>query len=343
MTLVERIGYRSWKHFRNTYAVILGLGVLSTIFRYFKFSEFGWPLHINLFLVSGLGVIFIWETLRLIDLALNRYFPYERNLIGRITLQIFLGSLFGLFVRILIYYFGEPNFPFQLDEMFLAVTWALYIIFPSAINLVFFTGYFISRWKEGILKAERLEKEKAQVQFDNLKNQLNPHFLFNALTSLNSLIHEDAQLASQFLQQLSKVYRYVLQHKEEHIVSMQTELNFIQNYIFLAETRFGGALSITVQLDPYYLDKMIVPVTTQVLLENAFKHNIMERERPLQIKIISEPEYLVISNNLQVRRNVESSNKQGLENLKSLYGYLSTKPVIIEETEDYFAVKVPWL
>jgi len=343
MTLVERIGYRSWRHFRNTYAIIFALGILSALFRYFKFSEFGLSLHINLFLVSSLGVIFIWETLRLIDLALNRYFPYERNLIGRIALQIFLGSLFGLFVRVLIYYFAEPYFPFHLDDLFLAVTWALYIILPSAINLIFFTGYFIARWKEGILKAERLEKEKALVQFDNLKNQLNPHFLFNALTSLNSLIHEDAPLASRFLQHLSKVYRYVLQHKDENVVSMQTELDFINNYIFLAETRFGVALSITVQLDSSCLDRMVIPVTTQVLLENAFKHNVMETGRPLHIQIFAEPDYLVIQNNLQRRRNVESSNKQGLENLKSLYQYLSAKPVLIEETQSQFAVKIPWL
>ncbi len=343
MSWVEKIGYKSWKHFRNTYAIILGLGILSTIFRYFKFSDFDFSLHFTFFLASGFGVIFIWECLRSIDFALNLRFPYERNLIGRITLQIFLGSLFGLFVRVLIYYFAEPYFPFQLDEFFLAVTWALYIIFPSAINLVFFTGHFITKWKEGILKTERLEKEKTQVQFDNLKNQLNPHFLFNALTSLNSLIREDPELASQFLQHLSKVYRYVLQHKDENVVDLQTEVNFIRNYIFLAETRFDKSLSIVIQIQDEYLDRSIVPVTMQVLLENAFKHNIMEPERPFRIMILTENEYLIIQNNLQRRKSVEGSNKQGLDNLKSLYKYLTDRPVIIEETESFFAVKVPLL
>lgn len=343
MSLVEKIGYKSWRHFRNAYLIILGLGILSAIFRYFKFVEFSLSLHINFFIVSGLGVIFIWESLRLIDLALNLHFPYERNLIGRIVLQIFLGSLFGLFVRVLIYYFAEPYFPFQLDDLFLAVTWALYIIFPSAINLVFFTGYFITKWKEGIIKTERLEKEKTQVQFDNLKNQLNPHFLFNALTSLNSLIREDPELASQFLQHLSKVYRYVLQHKDEGVVSLQTEVDFIRNYIFLAETRFDKALSIDVRIQNEYLDSSIVPVTMQVLLENAFKHNISEAERPLHILISTENEYLIIRNNLQKRNNVEGSNKLGLENLKSLYRYLTDRPVIVEETESQFTVKVPLL
>ncbi len=341
MSIAERIGYKSWKHFRDTYAIILALWVVSGVFRFIKLSEFSISLHVILFFVSGLGIIFIWEILRIIDLALNRHYPYERNLTGRIILQLFLGALFGLSIRILIYYFGEPYFPFQLDHLFLAVTWALYIILPSAFNLIFFAGYFFNQWKEGILRAERLEKEKAQVQFENLKNQLNPHFLFNALTSLNSLIREDPELASKFLQQLSKVYRYVLQHKGETVVSLETELNFVQNYIFLADTRFGAALSISIDVPPVSLDKGVVTVTLQVLLENAFKHNVIEPGRPLQIHISATEDYLTIQNNLQKRRNVESSNKQGLENIKSMYRYLSDKPVIVEETEKLFVVKVP--
>jgi hypothetical protein len=342
MGVVERIGYKSVKQFRYTYSIMLGLSVVASLIRYFKFPEFSLSWPANLLIVFA-GMVFIWESLRAIDLFLNRAFPYERNLAGRIALQLFIGALFGLFIRLLIYFFGEPHFPIHLDKLFLATTWVVYAIFPAFINLIFFTLYFIRKWKEELLKAERLEKEKTQVQFDSLKNQLNPHFLFNALASLNSLITEDQQLASKFLQQLSKVYRYVLQHKDESVVSMQTELDFIQNYIFLAETRFGGALSITVKLDTYYLDRRVVPVTTQVLLENAFKHNVMEQERPLKIEIFSEPDYLVIRNNLQLRRNVENSNKQGLENLKSLYQYLSAKPILIEETENQFTVKIPWL
>jgi LytS/YehU family sensor histidine kinase len=201
----------------------------------------------------------------------------------------------------------------------------------------------MGRWKDSLIRAERLEKEKSQVQFDNLKNQLNPHFLFNALTSLNSLIFENQKLASEFVQQLSKVYRYVLQNKHKNFVLVSTELDFISHYVNLLETRFQGALSIRFQISEEAKESAIVPVTLQILIENAIKHNVVDRDRKLTIDIVTVGDYLVVSNNLQVRKTVESSNKQGLENLKSLYKFLTDKPVMVEPTEDRFFVKVPLL
>jgi two-component system, LytTR family, sensor kinase len=268
-------------------------------------------------------------------------YPYERSIAGRIALQLTIGAAFGMIVRFLIYEFGEPNLPFRLDSLFLAATWALYIIATGCINTIFFISYFISKLKESLIRAERLEKEKSQVQFDNLKNQLNPHFLFNALTSLNGLIFENQKLASEFLQQLSKVYRYVLQHSDRNFVSLKTELDFIRNYIQLAETRFCGALKINLTIAAHAEEQAIVPVTLQVLIENAIKHNIIDKEKPLVIDLVTVGDYLVVSNNLQVRKTVESSNKQGLERLKSLYSFLTDKPVIIEPADDRFSVKVP--
>jgi LytS/YehU family sensor histidine kinase len=225
--------------------------------------------------------------------------------------------------------------------MFLAATWFLYALASVVVNGIFIIGFFIEQWKISLVRAERLEKEKTQVQFDNLKNQLNPHFLFNALTSLNSLIFENQGLASQFLQHLSKVYRYVLQNKDKNFVTVQTELDFIQNYVFLLRTRFEVALTITFRIDDHSKDKAIVPVTLQILIENALKHNIVDKDRPLSIRIETNDEYLVVSNNLQVRKLVETSNKQGLDNLKSLYAFLTDKPVRIESNEGQFSVSVP--
>ncbi len=341
MSFAERIGYKSWGSLKRAHAIIATIAIIAFIVRIVKFAQFSWTFQINLFLISWAGSVFIWECLHYINYYLNKTFPYERSLAGRMSLQIFLGSLVGLFVRTLIYFFGEPYLTFRLDELFIAVTWFMYLMLPAAINLGFFTAHFIGRWKEGIVQAERLEKEKARVQFDNLKNQLNPHFLFNALTSLNSLIREDPELASRFLQHMSKIYRYVLQHKDQSLVSVATELDFIKNYVFLAETRFANALSITFRVSENHMDRSIVPVTLQVLLENAFKHNVMDAARPLSIEVYSDNDHLVISNNLQKRRSVDGSNKQGLENLKSLYRFLSDKPMETEESNNQFIVKLP--
>ncbi|HCZ35904.1 MAG TPA: histidine kinase [Cytophagales bacterium] len=327
----------------RTYGIILGLCVLGFLVRLAVVDLFSFEFQFKVFLVSIPIVFLSWEILRGISLFLDRVYPYGRNVAMRIIIQLALGTVFGLISRILIYYYGEPNLPITVDQLFLTLTWAGYILFPSIVNMGFFIAYFIGKWKEELLKAERLEKEKTQVQFENLKNQLNPHFLFNALASLNSLILEDQQLASKFLQHLSKVYRYVLQHKEQNLVSLQTELDFIRNYTFLAETRFDKALSIQVVTRPEDLDKQLVPVTLQVLLENAFKHNVIEVARPLSIQVYTESNYLVVRNNIQVRKQVEDSNQQGLENLNKLYQYQAGKPIVIENTDAFFTIKVPLL
>jgi two-component system, LytTR family, sensor kinase len=335
------LGYKSAKQILRTYAGILLFGTFAFVVRLAKFDEIPVDFHIKLFIASIILITVFWEALRLVNYWLNKVYPFEQNLTGRILIQLVLGSVIGVIIRIVIYKWFEPYVPIHLDSLFLAATWALYIMIPVGVNLGFFTIYFIDRWKDSIIKTERLEKEKSQVQFDNLKNQLNPHFLFNALTSLNSLIFENQQLASEFLQQLSKVYRYVLQNKNKNFVLLGTELEFISNYVQLLETRFQGALKINFQVNGEAKEKAIVPVTLQILIENAIKHNIVDKDKKLSIDITTIGDYLIVSNNLQLKSRVESSNKQGLDNLKSLYKFLTDKPVIVEPTDDRFYVKVP--
>ncbi|MBA4054782.1 MAG: histidine kinase [Marivirga sp.] len=336
-------GYKSKRQFFNTYGIILIGSVVAFLVRLVKFDQFSLSFHVWLFVASIILISIMWESLRFINARLDKHYPFERSISGRIALQLFLGACVGLTLRFFIYFFWEPELPFKLDELFLATTWLIYIIATVGVNLGFFTNYFINRWKDSLIVAERLEKEKSQVQFDNLKNQLNPHFLFNALTSLNGLIFENQGLASQFLQHLSKVYRYVLQNKEKNFVPVQTELDFIQNYVFLLRTRFQQALIINFDIGEAGRERAIVPVTLQILIENALKHNIVDKERPLHIDVLTIGDYLVVSNNLQIRKRVGTSNGQGLDNLRSLYAFLSDKPVIIEKTDNRFAVKIPLL
>jgi two-component system, LytTR family, sensor kinase len=335
------LGYKDLPQIARTYAAVVGTSVVAFIIRIPKLHELGWPMQINMLFASLILAILFWEALRMINRWLNRKLPFEKDVSKRVIIQLLAGCAVGLTIRYIIYRFGEPYVPFKLDSLFIAATWAIYIFIPVAINLGFFTVYFLDRWKDSLVRAERLEKEKSQVQFDNLKNQLNPHFLFNALTSLNSLIFENQRLASQFLQHLSKVYRYVLQNKEKNFVTLQTELDFIQNYVFLLETRFESAITIRFDVADKARDRAIVPVTLQILLENALKHNIVDSDKPLHVEVITVGDYLVVSNNLQQRKRVETSNKMGLENLKSLYTFLIEKPVLIEMTETRFNVKIP--
>jgi ligand-binding sensor domain-containing protein len=190
-------------------------------------------------------------------------------------------------------------------------------------------------------RTEALEKEKTLVQYENLKQHLNPHFLFNSLTSLGSLIRLDQKMAASFLDGMSKIYRYILQSKDAETVLLKDEINFVQTFIRLQETRFGKGLEIQIDIDPDYMFRKIVPVTLQNLIENAIKHNIVDEDTPLVVEVLVEDEYLMIRNNLQRKSFVETSNRQGLENLISLYAYLTERKLYFIETTTHFTVKIP--
>jgi ligand-binding sensor domain-containing protein len=192
-------------------------------------------------------------------------------------------------------------------------------------------------------KAQMLEKEKAMVMYENLKQQLNPHFLFNSLTSLNSLIVAEPKAASEFLDSLSKTYRYILKSRDNETVPLIDEIRFAENYTKLQKTRFEKGFDVIVNIPEEYNHRKIVPVTLQNLIENAIKHNIIDEESPLIVNIYIEDGLLVVENNLQKKKFVETSNRQGLANMQSLYQYLSSQPVEIIETSESFKIKLPLL
>ena len=177
--------------------------------------------------------------------------------------------------------------------------------------------------------------------YESLKQQLNPHFLFNSLTSLSGLIETDQKMAGNFLAQMSKIYRYILKNRDSELVTLSEEINFVQSYIDLQKTRFKNGLQVKITGSSEYDQKKIAPVTLQNLIENAIKHNIIDQDTPLIIEIFTDNGYLLVRNNLQKKHMVETSNQQGLLNLRTLYQYLTDKPVIIKEDNSHFLIGVP--
>lgn len=190
-------------------------------------------------------------------------------------------------------------------------------------------------------KAQLLEKEKTAVMYENLKQHLNPHFLFNSLASLSSLIRLDQKMAVDFLDKMSRVYRYILKNKDHDTVALIDEVKFVDMYIQLQKTRFEEGLQVVIDIPEAFYQHKIVPVTLQNLVENAIKHNITDPEEPLVVSIYVEDDYLVVRNNLQLKAFVETSNKQGLTSMISLYRFLSDKPVLIEPTEEFYTIRIP--
>jgi two-component system LytT family sensor kinase len=194
------------------------------------------------------------------------------------------------------------------------------------------------------LKAERLEKEAILAQFEALKIQLSPHFLFNSLSILTSLVHEDADLSEQFIKQLSKAYRYLLEQRDQDLVPLRTEVDFIQSYTFLIKIRFENKFEVSIDIPENVLNTYrIAPLTLQLLVENVVKHNRMSIREPLRVNIYCENEFLVVENPLQDRDQPEPSTGVGLPNIISRYAMLTDRAIQYGPHNDSFVVKIPLL
>jgi len=193
------------------------------------------------------------------------------------------------------------------------------------------------------LETARMEKEKSLMRYHQLKNQVNPHFLFNTLTSLDGLIHSDPELASEFLRHLSTVYRYVLEHKENEVVGLETEMTFIRHYISLLSIRYRDGLEFDTAVSESAQEKGIVMITLQLLIDNAIKHNATQDSSPLKIRVWDEGEFLYVQNNKQLRRQMEGPGQQGLRHLQELYAFLTSRPVEIHDKATSFEVAIPLL
>lgn len=237
--------------------------------------------------------------------------------------------------------------PLRVESAFYKTWWFAITLLLSVSGLLFALYRYKLKKQQQILslenKAQMLEKEKALVMYESLKQQLNPHFLFNSLTSLSSLIRFDQKLAGDFLDGLSKIYRYILKSRDNETVPLNEEIRFVQTFIKLQQTRFDKGLTVNISIGELYRHSRIAPVTLQNLIENAIKHNIIDEENPLTIDIFTEEGYIIVRNNLQKKNFVETSNKQGMNSMKSLYHYLTSKPIIVTEEKDYFTVKIPLL
>lgn len=206
---------------------------------------------------------------------------------------------------------------------------------------VYETEASFRRIRDSQLEAEQLKKAQLQTQFDSLKEQVNPHFLFNSLNSLSSLIATDPVRAEEFVEEMSRVYRYLLRSNEEQLTSLQKEIAFIESYNLLLKTRFGNGFQPVIRIEEEVKDWLLPPMTLQLLIENAVKHNIIDPDTPLTVQIYTHHEKLLVSNNLQKKNKPVVSNKVGLSNIISKYKLLNYAGVEIKETDKEFIVVLP--
>ncbi len=219
----------------------------------------------------------------------------------------------------------------------------LILIITFVVSLFFHAIFLYRKLQENKVKEQKIIAGNASAQFETLKNQIDPHFLFNSLNVLSSLIEENPENAQRFTTSLSKIYRYVLDQKDKELVPLKEELNFAKTYMKLLSMRFENSLTYSLPDTLMDDDAKVVPLSLQLLLENTIKHNIVSDIQPLHITITVEGDYLEVSNNLQKKEVLQSGSGVGLKNIVSRYAILTGKPVLVESNDANFLVKIPIL
>ena len=267
--------------------------------------------------------------------------------VRRIAIGI-LGStiitLIGLFLlraATAVFYNGKSFFVFLEAERFKYYEFGLYI--TLVIVTMFHLVYFYNKYQQNRIKEQKVIAGTASAKFDALKNQLDPHFLFNSLNVLSSLIEENPENAQKFTTSLSKVYRYVLEQKDKELVSVDEELEFAKTYMSLLKMRFEDSIVFEMPEKAFNPESKVVPLSLQLLLENAVKHNMVTSNKPLIIKIYEDDNFLVLENNLQPKQIIKKSSGVGLSNIMQRYNLLTNKKISINKESNRFSVALPIL
>jgi two-component system LytT family sensor kinase len=275
---------------------------------------------------------------------IQRKFPELRQTAKRVVLKL-LTNVFLMTPSVLLIFFVYDRFHI-LGYSLKTEDLKLGYIVGLCVNFLFVTLwevlYLLEKYKESLSEKELLENMSMEQEFENLKDQINPHFLFNCFNTLSSLIQEDKKEAEKFLDELSKVYRYLLKSNEDSISTVEKELKFIQSYYQLLKTRYGSGLQLSIDVDKRYYSYLLPSLSLQLLVENAVKHNIVSRLQPLVIEIFSAAgNKMVVNNNLQRKQLSKASTRIGLNNIISKYKLMKQPGFQIIEGESNFMVVLP--
>ncbi len=236
---------------------------------------------------------------------------------------------------------GESFQTFISNESFSNYQFGLWI--TLTIVIIFHVIYFYNRYQQNRIKEQKVIAGTASAKFDALKNQLDPHFLFNSLNVLTSLIEENPDNAQKFTTSLSKVYRYVLEQKNKELVTVDEELEFAKTYMSLLKMRFEDSIVFSMPERASNPESKVVPLSLQLLLENAVKHNMVTTSKPLQIRIYEDNNNLIVENNLQPKQIVKKSSGVGLSNIMQRYDLLTNRKINISKQTHRFKVAIPML
>jgi two-component system, LytTR family, sensor kinase len=300
-------------------------------------------LFIRQFFITSFITVTIWICDAWVFIWFTRMYPNYKDTFKRLLFTIPTFALCTLLVYAIdCYLLCTLIFKIPVFSKFGENIRLTYVV-SSLVYITYECIFFFKNWEKTVLYAEQLQKEHTKAQYESLKNQINPHFLFNSLNTLSAIIPMDADKAVDFVHKLSNSYRYLLKMKERELVPLDDELEFMHAYLFLIKSRYGDNIRITIHEKIGDKTLLLPPVSLQMLLENCIKHNVISKDKPLNILIHIDQTSISIHNNLQPKQMPEPSTGLGLENIKKRYAVLSDKTVVVHKTTEYFEVILPLL
>ncbi|GAB3993815.1 hypothetical protein GCM10028807_30020 [Spirosoma daeguense] len=335
------------KKLNDKWLRLIGIPMVAIVSNFIFYRPDNDAHHHGLFETIGLSIIeciLVWELGRLGIVLARRTYPRLNQTTPRILYQVAWLVVTVTIQRLAITYLYDKTefWGYSLPERSYWLSVLIPFVFLVPVVAIYEGRYLYRQWWATYYEAERLKQENLQSQLNSLKAQINPHFLFNSLSTLSSLVTEDPPRAEAFIDELASVYRYVLQTNNQPLTTLATELQFIEAYFHLLQTRFGKGITLDVAVDEEYTAFLLPPLTLQLLVENAVKHNTVLPSRPLQIRIFTEHNNnLFIVNTLHKKQQTILSNRTGLANIQAKYHLLNRSSVIIEQTDDSFQVTLP--
>ena len=328
------------------YVILLIIEVLYGGIKFESSYQLGRDLGIRFryCMVYSLSLYFVnaFLYIKLDDIFIKNIYSPKRLIIGFV-----LSFVVTLFVIFLLRFLEAVVIKNNTPEVFWHNERASNYIVSSIIAIVVLLGIhafnFYKVFQENRLKQQKIIAGTANAKFESLKNQIDPHFLFNSLNVLSSLIEENPENAQRFTTSLSKIYRYVLEQKDKELVSVEEELAFAKTYMNLLKMRFENSLFYELPTTITNPEAKVVPLSLQLLLENTVKHNVVSEQRPLNIRIFMEGDYLAIQNDYQKKEVLQERKGVGLQNIINRYGIITNRKVLIEQNEQTFTVKIPVL
>jgi len=299
-----------------------------------------------LFTITGITFI-VWEGNRLLEPTLKKIVPSDGHKIRFVITFFIAGTVIATLATIMMVSLtgllllrlpiGENVQPFKLNLIYAMLA----NLFLHLLNTIFL---YFNDYKTQWMEAEELRRISSQAQLQLIRNQINPHFLFNNLNVLSSMVIRDNPDANHFIEEFSKVYRYILNNQESELVLLKSELEVIEPYVFLLQKRFTRGLVVEINIENHYKERYIIPVALQMLIENAIKHNVISLARPLRISIyISGNSFLTVSNNIQLKQAMEPSTQIGLQNIRKRYHLVNGSDIQINKSSEQFEISIPLL